>query len=91
VTARSSCGDGRRMTIKEAVERRARMIRFHGSLELAFRHGRGADALMRRDWNEWTCRIGRLGVCQGDAIASSDVAWIDNRVTAACPACRSAA
>jgi hypothetical protein len=41
VSVRSSHGDGRRMSMAEAVERRARMIRFHGSLEAAHRHGHG--------------------------------------------------
>ncbi len=63
MSSRSSYGDGRHMTIKEAVERRARMIRFHGSLEAAYRHGhpyitadQGRNE-MSRAWNSWFCRL----------------------------------
>jgi hypothetical protein len=79
-----SHGDGRRMTVAEAVERRARMIRFHGSLEKAYQHGHQHVVTdpecneMPRAWSSWFCHLQlereRDGFeCDGSALAVDDV------------------
>jgi hypothetical protein len=76
-----SHGDGRRMAIGEAVERRARTIRFHGSLEAAcdngmFSHPESSipNDAMPRAWNGWTCHFkDDQEECFGDAAEAEDV------------------
>lgn len=106
MTTRSH-GDGRRMTLSEAVERRARMIRFHGSLERAREHGLRTGRLIRnsdttrlprqqRDWVKTGCvdRLNlraRIHIAEG---ADDVVEWAGRGgpvILPACPACRGAA
>ena len=80
-----SHGDGRRMTVEEAVERRSRMIRVHGSLRKAWQHGARtinamefgqADELRgnaARWWNGWRCTA-TVGTNQRRCFAVADAA-----------------
>jgi hypothetical protein len=91
-----SHGDGRRMTVAEAIERRARMIRFHGSVENAWYHGQetareqsGADVL------DWTTRTWVIGTCARDsedctraAPNAEDCENTEGYVTTVCSTCR---
>jgi hypothetical protein len=93
---------GQPATVAEAVERRARMIRFHGSLSDAWVHGQvsgnivshdaGWKADQSRDWALWDCAS-----CEAKADASEDVAMIDalplngELPMPLCPTCRGAA
>jgi hypothetical protein len=105
VTAQRSHGDGRRMSVVEAVERRARMIRFHGSLEAAYQHGHQHVATdperneMPRAWSSWFCHLQLEqesdGVeCTGDASEADDVepdTADSGCIVSVCPACRGVA
>lgn len=97
---RRSHGDGRRMTLAEAIERRARMIRVHGSLEEAHDHGYGpavhedGDEPQDRDWNCWSCVPcweNDRGDEPVDAVAPEDVGLLDGIPVAMCSRCRGAA
>jgi hypothetical protein len=88
---RSSHGNGSRMSVAEARERRARMIRFHGSLENA--HERGGASLFcyqptGREWNAWECCVCWSRGLEVDASAAPDVAVFEGEVVAMCSECR---
>lgn len=93
-----SHGDGRRMTVAEAVERRARMIRVHGGLERAFDHaGQAAVAQLgcgvykttdARAWAGWQCSS---WACFEPADGADDVSPDDRGVLVPmCARCRGA-
>jgi len=94
-----SYGNGRRMTVAEAIERRARMIRFHGSLVNAWHHGRryrqripsfvrevlDSRHLQDRRWSEPACFH-----CNRPAEATNDVSNAGELIAplSCCQACR---
>jgi hypothetical protein len=94
VTTRSY-GDGRHMSVAEAVERRTRMIRFHGSLEAAVEHGTAnaePSGDMSRFWTSWVClNPDDSEDCTHDASNPEDCAKPLDYVVAVCPVCRGAA
>lgn len=99
-----SHGDGRRMTVGEAVTRRARMIRVHGSLRKAWQHGvrtaikwieareDTAVTIRRgRGWTMWRC----VGVvdrhrCPRECFDAGDVALVQGQPAPMCSQCRAA-
>jgi hypothetical protein len=99
-----SYGDGRRMSLDEARERRQRIIAVHGSLDAGHDHGddtcwRIAEAHDRdarttdegsgiRDWNAWWCFPCYDGLNQSGATQASDVGLIDGVPVAMCERCR---
>ena len=91
-----SYGDGRRMTIKEAVKRRARMIQFHGSLKDANDHANEPKDKLGIGQCQW-CRWWSSQTCYycevfGNAKLAEDVAMADPDddvgVVACCTLCR---
>jgi hypothetical protein len=96
LTTRSH-GDGRRMSLAEAVERRARVIRFWGTMRYAYEEAHrvyGGPERQGRNWGFWLCMMSRNGVpfgCGRRAPKAADVTMLDGECVAACPACRGAA
>jgi hypothetical protein len=93
--SKPSHGDGRYMTLADAVCRRARTIRVHGSLENALDHGRhprrehGHRARVTlgvsRRWASWFCELDTCGL---DALRPEDVLQTNRGPLAICEACR---
>lgn len=93
-----SHGDGRRMTVEEAVERRARMIRSYGSIDgvaaavRAIHRGR-RPLWPSRLWTKSRCYqlvLGGVPGCMG-AHAAEDVAphpWGGRFIVPMCKVCR---
>jgi hypothetical protein len=101
VSGQSSHGDGRHMTVAEAIERRTRMIRFHGSLDLAQSHG--DETLLLRGHSSdspsrhWSWNVCLMLTSSGDRICANvaddpeDVAVVDGQIVPVCPTCRGVA
>ena len=91
MTSRSH-GDGRRMTVDEAVRRRARIIRVHGSLDgIAYRSDQD------RRWAAVNCQAilhveddGEIFRCLNDALGAEDVDRLYGIPVAMCARCRGA-
>lgn len=93
-----SYGDGRRMSVAEAIGRRARMIRVHGSLANAYyrhqRHVVARDPWQDRRWADFSCHStghhdGREWVSE-HVDQPEDVGLLDGIPVAMCAACRAA-
>jgi hypothetical protein len=83
------------MSVAEAIERRARMIRVHGSLEEAHEHAHDRPADARpderhcREWNAWLCLLcWQIRQTESDASQPEDVALFDGAPVAMCATCR---